>query len=108
VSFRKPCIDCGELSRSTRCDTCAGVRNQAIQAKRDADPNYKAKKARLYNSQYRRQAQAVKAGATHCALCHQPFQLGDRIEADHINPGDPTSPLQPAHRLCNQRKGGKG
>ena len=47
----------------------------------------------------------IKATATICALCLIPFTNREEITADHIVAGDPTSPLQPAHKSCNSRRG---
>ena len=70
-------------------------------------PERKAKKQALYGGDYRKRARAVKAAATHCHICSKPFEYGDQVEADHIIPTDPTSPLGAAHRKCNQKKGNK-
>lgn len=64
-------------------------------------------KAKLYNSKYRKQAKLIRETATHCHLCGQAFVEGDRVEADHLIPNDVESPVAPAHRLCNQRRGAK-
>ena len=61
----------------------------------------------FYGGDYRRRRAEVIANATHCHLCKQPLTLSDQVEADHLVPGDPASPLTPAHRLCNQRRGNK-
>jgi hypothetical protein len=61
----------------------------------------------LYGGDYRRRRREALAGASVCYLCKETFKPGDRVEADHIFPGDPHSPLAAKHRLCNQRKGDK-
>lgn len=58
-----------------------------------------------------RQARAnVLAGATHCAICGQPFTPADLIEADHIiahadNGTHALTNLRAVHRTCNRRRG---
>ena len=107
MPIRKPCIICGELTNGgTRCDTHETELQQRKAATRNT-PERQAYKRQMYGPYYRQQRKHIIATATHCALCGQPFQHGDKIEADHIYPGDPLSPLQPAHRRCNQRKSDK-
>ena len=95
MPFNKPCLKCGQLTRASYCDGCRPVKVDS--------PERKARKQQKYGGDYRRRAQAVKATATHCHICNQPFQHGDQIEADHILP-TPDSPLAPAHRQCNRKK----
>ena len=100
MPFNKPCLKCGELTREkTYCQGCRPIRVDS--------PERKAKKQQLYNNDYRKLAKLVRANAIACHLCGIPFQDGDKVEADHVIAGDPYSPLAPAHRLCNQRKGNK-
>lgn len=62
----------------------------------------------LYAStEYKKAAAHIKATATHCHLCGQAFTNRNEITADHIRPGDVTSPLAPAHRRCNSSRGNK-
>jgi len=68
-------------------------------------PERKAKKRELYNSTYRKRAKQMKSQATHCHICNKAFEFGDRVEADHLIPGQADSPLAPAHRKCNQQRG---
>lgn len=106
-NFRKPCIECGRISYGTRCEDCEAKHNTARNAARDSDPRRIARKKEYYDSNYRRQAKWIRQTATTCHLCGVPFQPGDSIEADHVEPGNKNSQLLPAHRLCNQRKGNK-
>lgn len=59
---------------------------------------------------YRNARAHALAAATHCGICHQPFQPGDPIEADHIiaradNGTHDATNLRPVHRTCNRRRG---
>jgi len=85
-----------------------------MKAKRDAardTPERREKKRNLYNSRYRKERESLvgwaRQNGTICYLCNQPLGVGDRVEADHLIPGNPDSPLAPVHRLCNQRRGNK-
>lgn len=106
--FPQPCSVCGKLTAGeARCEV---HQREYIRQRnsRNADrPSRQAHKSELYNYAYRKQAKLVRESATHCHICKQPFVEGDRIEADHLLPGDPGSPLAPAHRICNQRRGNK-
>ena len=105
-NFMKPCIICGTLSRGTRCEQHQKELDQRKQAAKEKNPAHQEKKKALYgNKNYRQERARVVATATICHICNKPFIYGDRIEADHLYPGDPTSPLLPAHRKCNQQKG---
>lgn len=85
--IRRPCINCGRLTqRITRCEEC--------QKHHD----------RLYDSEYRKQAQIIRETATRCHICGEGPKQDDPFTADHIRAGDKTSPLAAAHRSCNIRK----
>jgi len=105
--FNTPCLDCGRLSRhGSRCESCSATRASQKESARDTEARREKKKL-LYNSAYRQRAKLVRATATHCHLCGQGYRANDPFEADHLLPGDPDSPLAPAHRSCNQRRGDK-
>jgi hypothetical protein len=90
MTIQRPCINCGNLTtRITRCATC--------------QPHHD----RLYDAEYRRTAQIIRATATHCHICKEGARPDDPFTADHIRPRDPTSPLAAAHRSCNTRKGNR-
>ena len=105
--FPKPCLGCGVLSRvGSYCDSCL--------EKKKEDSNYqlrelqrREKKRLLYGGDYKRRRRAVLATATRCAICLIEFTSIDRVEADHIEAGNPLSPLQAVHRRCNLKKSGK-
>lgn len=85
---KRPCIECGMLvSQGSRC------------AEHEIN---------LYGGDYPRRARAVRVSATECYWCHRPFTHDNPVQADHINAGDPTSPLVPACRKCNAGRGGRG
>ena len=107
VSYRfvRPCIQCQELHRD-KGDYCAQCRRIKDRA-READPARRKRKRELYNSDYRKQAAMIKASATHCHLCLKPFTDRAQITADHINAGEPNSPLAPAHKSCNSSRGNR-
>lgn len=104
----KPCLDCGTLTTNqSRCGVC--------QQKRDASPSQqqrklarRMKKAMLYDSMYQHRAKLIRDSAVECYLCLNPFTQVDPPEADHLYPAlGSSSPLLPAHRTCNNRKGNK-
>ena len=108
MPFNKPCLICGVLSRETRCEQHKRKPSTESQKRKDADPVRKARKKALYgNKEYQAYRAQILATATHCHICKKAFVLGDKVEADHIIAGHPQSPLLPAHRLCNQRRGNK-
>jgi hypothetical protein len=62
----------------------------------------------IYNdARYRKIRAYLKATATHCHICKQPFTNRNDITADHLIPGDVNSPLDAAHGICNSRRGNK-
>lgn len=76
---------------------------------RQQEPNKarQLKKAKLYNSEYQRLSKLVRENAVQCHLCGEGYRPLDPWTADHLIPSDPTSPLAPAHRSCNSRRGNK-
>ena len=106
-NFNKPCIICGTLSRGTRCETHQKELDQRKQWAKEKDPNYRYKKNTLYGYEYQKARRHVIATATVCHICNKPFTYGEKIDADHLIPGDPYSPLAPAHPRCNRSRGNK-
>lgn len=100
----RPCLDCGKLSRNgSRCEVHAAVR-----AKKEDE--VKAARKRLtgqYSGDYRRRAKAVRESAQYCWLCGGGPKDDDPFQADHVIPGNPDSPLAPAHRSCNAARGNR-
>lgn len=68
-----------------------------------------------YAGSYRQRAALVRRNAyanpdTRCGICGStlampPHKPGDTWDADHVRPGDPSSPLRPAAASCNRSKG---
>lgn len=102
----RPCIDCGQLVQgASRCETHETERRRRL--RKPDSPERKAKKAAVYNYQYRKRAKFVRNFATQCHLCGEGYRPNDPWQADHLDPGNPHSPLAPAHRSCNLRRGNK-
>lgn len=107
MAFNKPCLDCGTLSRASRCPEHTAQRNATTNRLRDNDPARKEKKRLLYDSHYRKQAKWVRDTATTCHLCGKGTNPNDPWEADHVDAGNTSSQLLAAHRSCNQSRGNK-
>jgi hypothetical protein len=109
VIFPKPCLKCKALfkARSEYCDACRLEKKPREKAPRIYSAERKARKAFLYGGGYPARARVVRETATHCHICKQAFTDRTLIQADHLIPGNPESPLAPAHRTCNARKGNK-
>ena len=101
MAFKKPCLDCGALSYGSRCE----IHQRRVEQLRDV--RRAEKKRVLYNSEYRKQAAYVRATAITCHICGDGARLDDPWQADHLNAGDPSSPLAAAHRSCNAKRGDK-
>ena len=104
MSFMRPCMKCGTLTRgSNYCDEHrrVDIRSEAKLAERAV------KKKFFYNTEYRKAAEAVRDNAVMCHICGKPAKANDPWQADHLIPGDPLSPLAPAHRSCNASRGNR-
>lgn len=96
---KRPCIGCGSLTGAgSYCEPCARERERQRSLTRGS---------RHYTGDYRRRAKEVRENATECWLCHDGPRPDDPWTADHVVPGDPASPLMPAHRSCNSRRGNR-
>jgi hypothetical protein len=97
--FKRPCLDCGVLvDRGNRCEPHQSAYLAKIDERRK--PNRKH-----YSGSYQRRAKQVRDNAVICWICNKGFTTDDPPTADHYYPSDPTSPLLPAHRSCNSRRG---
>jgi 5-methylcytosine-specific restriction endonuclease McrA len=103
----EPCLTCGRLSTNgSRCIEHA----YKVEAERNARRGRRKRETGQYRGAYSRLAKIVRATAVVCHLCGKPFQLGDQIEADHLNPSTPVTALDQlaaAHRACNAKRGSK-
>ena len=101
MAFKKPCLDCGKLSYESRCE----LHRRRIEQLRDIK---RAEHKKIYyNSDYRKRAKIVRDTAIVCHICGDGARLNDPWQADHLEPGNPLSPLAAAHRSCNASRGNK-
>lgn len=104
--FRRPCLVCNVLTNDSYCAQHRKELNDRRQKAKDT-PERLARKRLLYGHDYRQRRKQVLQNATVCGLCGKPFVNGDSIDVDHVQPGDPLSPLQATHAYCNRSKGNK-
>jgi hypothetical protein len=68
--------------------------------------NNKYKKNRPhYAGDYSKRAKIVRDNAIVCWICKEAYRTNDPWTADHVFPAVIDSPLLPAHRSCNSRRG---
>ena len=109
MRFNRPCLKCNTLHRD-KGDYCASCRSE-YERKREADPARMARKRIMYGGDYRaRRASMVTETIQNnlpCHICKKNFTSLSEITADHLIPGNPNSPLAPAHKSCNSSRGNK-
>ena len=93
MTFNKPCLSCGKVTRTSRCATCQTEHERVKSAGREPRAHYAG--------DYRKRAKVVRDTAVACWICGEGWRDGDPWQADHVRQGDPASPLAPAHRTCN-------
>jgi hypothetical protein len=99
MGFNRPCLDCGALTNK-------GNRCQPHQSAYLTKWNNKYKKDRPhYSGDYAKRAKIVRQNAEVCWICKEAYKPNDPWTADHVFPGVIDSPLLPAHRSCNSRRG---
>lgn len=99
AGVKRPCVTCGTLTEGlTYCEPCRLERERKRSARRGR---------RHYTGDYARRARAVRESASQCWICGEGARPDDPWTADHVLPGDPASPLLPAHRSCNSRRGSR-
>ena len=104
LKFKKPCLECGALSYEHRCPTHLAA-YKARQAERYNQFDRKEKKKKLYSTDYRKKAKALRDTASHCYLCGERFTDRTQIQIDHVLPSmNESSPLAPTHARCNSQK----
>ena len=105
----RPCLKCNRLHRD-RGDYCSSCRTE-YQRKRESNPYRMAKKKMMYGGNYPARRASMVAETINnnlpCHICKQHFLTATEITADHLIPGDPNSPLAPAHKSCNSSRGNK-
>lgn len=107
MPFAKPCLDCGTLTRTgNRCTPCKQRLDRDKEARRNT-PERAAYKRAMYGGTYPTRRRALLATATHCQQCGTPPTPTNPLQADHIHPGNPNSPLQALCRACNTKKSNK-
>lgn len=101
MSIKKPCIVCGTLTDgNARCE---------LHRLNEVNARARRRGRRLhYDGAYAKRAAYVRAHAIQCWLCGEGARAHDPWTADHVRPGDPDSPLLPAHRSCNSSRGDAG
>lgn len=91
------CADCARITPDhPRCREC--------QAKRD---HHRYLSRPHLKGSYKTQAKRVRESAETCWICGEGHRDDDPFTADHLIPGETTSPLLPAHRSCNSRRGNR-
>lgn len=101
------CLDCKALFAAStgrsRCPTCQA----ALESRMNARPKGNTTRRGLGWKHQQRVKQEITPDMV-CHLCGQPGTADDPITADHTVPrsqGGADSPLRPAHRSCNSRRG---
>lgn len=96
---KRVCIKCGTLTLDgSYCNDCSLAAERIRSRQRGT---------RHYTGDYRKRAAEVRANAVECWLCHEGAKADDPWTADHVVPGKVDSPLLPAHRSCNSRRGNR-
>lgn len=104
MAFPRPCSTCGKLtSGGNKCDKHQAEMMAVIEAKR----RLRKMASGQYSGDYKRRAKEVRQTAVICHICKSGSRLDDPWQADHLIPGDPNSPLAPAHRSCNAKRGNR-
>lgn len=101
---KMPCLVCGKLTGgASRCEIHQKIWEQ------EADEKRRARKQATgqYSGDYRARARMVRENAYVCHICKEGYKPNDPWQADHLIPGEPSSPLAAAHRSCNARRGNK-
>jgi hypothetical protein len=96
MTISRPCLTCRQLTTNPRrCPDCQTTYNRL----------HPKPKRPHYSGDYQARAKAVRDSAQYCWICLEGARVNDPWTADHVIPGDVDSPLLPAHRSCNSRRG---
>lgn len=98
MKFKKPCLVCGGLSYGERCEPHEKEYQRQRELKKDRSH---------YKGNYQSRSRKVRQGAIVCWICNDGARTNDPWTADHVFPGVAESPLLPAHRSCNSRRGNR-
>ena len=102
----KRCLTCRALhnERGPRCRACYLQQQQQRNAKRGHyQGDYRARRNQLI--------QLSMMADSPCAICHEPINYGAQAPhplaptADHLDAGNPASPLRITHARCNSARG---
>lgn len=97
-AVKRPCLDCQRPTTGSRCSNCRSRRDRTARAH--------------YAGNYKGRAAELQATHPHgpCHLCGETIVDPAEWSAHHVDPGNPDSPLRPAHLGCNQSfgQGGQG
>jgi hypothetical protein len=105
MKFKKPCLDCGQLSYGNRCPT----HQQIIDSKAELRRAQIKRATNQYGSGYARRAKEIRETAITCHLCGEGARYNDPWQADHIiaSSDGTTGELKPAHGSCNRKRSNK-
>jgi hypothetical protein len=98
TNLPRPCLDCGKLTKNTRCETCRLAQVRVWDAQRDPA------KRKHYTGTYQREAKRVREAGIACHWCGGPFTPDNPVQADHVDAGNPNSVLVASCRRCNIRR----
>lgn len=103
--FAIPCVECGILTRNegARCDK----HKTEYENQRELRRRLVKKATGQYSGDYKKRAKLVREYAVTCHICGQGANPIDPWTADHLDPANPDSPLLPAHKSCNEKRGNK-
>jgi len=103
--MNRPCLDCGQLTPKTRCHACHRIKARRAEGGKVTSPLHRDPVYRRVSRQLR--AEWTANPFTICWICSEGGRVDDPWTADHVVSGDPSSPLLPAHRSCNSRRGAR-
>lgn len=108
--MKQPCLDCGTVTDSNRCDPCdLRFRTGRYRAQTAARKSNGGRPQ--YGGAWAAYSRAVRATATICWICGQGPKPNDPWQADHLNPAAQSRGTDQraaaAHRSCNIARGNR-